>query len=78
MMSPNARRQIRADLELIERFAHSYRERFATAIEQLNHAPTPQTGDQCLRLCVETVHMILSVQDTLATALRRLEGEGAR
>ena len=77
-MSPNAHQQIRADLELIERFAHSYRERFAVAIAELNGTPTAQTGDQCLRLCVEAVNMILSVQDTLAVAVKRLNGEAVR
>src|SRR5439155_25198950 len=34
IMSPIARRQIRDDLDLIERFAQSYRERFGTAIAE--------------------------------------------
>ena len=71
-MSPIARRQIRDDLELMERFAHSYRERFATAIQELNGAPTPQTGERCLRLCVESVNMLLTLQDRMTAALREM------
>jgi len=73
-MSPIARQQIRDDLELIERFAQSYRERFATAIAELNGAPTAQTGERCLRLCVESVNMMLSLQDRMAAALREMGG----
>ena len=73
-MSPIARRQIREDLDLIERFAHSYRERFATAIEELNGVPTAQTGERCLRLCVESVNMLLTLQDRMAAALREMGG----
>jgi hypothetical protein len=76
-MSPIARQQIREDLDLIERFGHSYRERFASAIEELNGAPTAQTGDQCLRLCVESVNMLLMLQDRMASALRELSGSQA-
>ena len=71
-MSPIARRQIRNDLDLIERFAQSYRERFATAIAELNGEPTPQTGERCLRLCVESVNMLLTLQDRMAAALREI------
>ena len=74
VMSPIARRQIRDDLDLIERFAQSYRERFATAIAELNGTPTAQTGERCLRLCVESVNMLLSLQDRMAAALREMGG----
>lgn len=71
-MSPIARRQIREDLDLIERFAHSYRERFAMAIAELNGSPNAQTGERCLRLCVESVNMLLNLQDRMAAALREI------
>ena len=71
-MSPIVRRQIREDLDLIERFAQSYRERFATAIAELNGSPSPQTGEQCLRLCVESVNMLLNLQDRMAAALKQI------
>jgi hypothetical protein len=73
-MSPIARRQIRDDLDLMERFAHSYRDRFATAIAELNGSPTAQTGERCLRLCVESVNMLLTMQDRMAAALREMGG----
>ena len=72
VMSPIVRRQLREDLDLMERFAQSYRERFATAIEELNGAPTAQTGERCLRLCVESVNMLLSMQDRMAAALKEM------
>ena len=71
-MSPIDRRQIREDLDLIERFAQSYRERFATAIAELNGSPSPQTGERCLRLCVESVNMLLNLQDRMAAALKQM------
>ena len=71
-MSPIARRQIREDLDLMERFAQSYRERFAMAIAELNGSPSPQTGERCLRLCVESVNMLLSLQDRMAAALKEI------
>jgi hypothetical protein len=72
VMSPDTRRQIREDLDLMERFAQSYREQFATAIAELNGAPTAQTGERCLRLCVESVNMLLSMQDRMAAALKEI------
>jgi hypothetical protein len=67
---------IQIEAELIERFVRSYRKRFATAIEELNRRSasagslTPEF--QCLRLCVETMDMVLVNQERLATSLRRL------
>ncbi len=71
-MSSIARQQIREDLDLMERFAQSYRQQFATAIAELNGAPTAQTGERCLRLCVESVNMLLTMQDRMAAALREM------
>jgi hypothetical protein len=71
-MSHEARRQIREDLDLIERFASAYRERFAQVIDKLNTAPTVQTANDSLRLCVETLNMLLVTEGALAHALRHL------
>jgi hypothetical protein len=71
-MSHASRRRIREDLELIERFAHTYRERFNSLIAELNTAPTPDTASVGLRLCVEALNMVLHTQDSLAFALREL------
>ena len=76
-MSHESRRRIREDLELIERFAHAYRERFSSLISELNHAPTPQTASEGLRLCVEALNMVLHTQDSLTFALKELATDGS-
>lgn len=79
-MSTEARhRRIREDLDLIERFGRTYRERFARVIRDLNApAPSPQAAGESLRLCVETLDMLLSTQGALALALRELAGPAAQ
>ena len=71
-------RDIQEEAELIERFVRSYRPRFAAAIELLNRRQTPlqnlEPELQSLRLCVETMDMILVNQDLTARMLRRLSG----
>jgi hypothetical protein len=62
---------------VIETFARTYREQFSVLIEQLNADPTPQTGRQCLRLCVEAVNMLLASQDQITSALRSLTDQQA-
>ncbi|MGE5612287.1 MAG: hypothetical protein ACM359_23770 [Bacillota bacterium] len=74
-MSPSVRQQIQQDLDLIERFAQSYQVQFADLIRQLNHEPTPQTGWQCLRLCVEATNMMLGTQKQLVATLREMNKE---
>ena len=70
-MSPHARHHLRQEADLIGRFAESYRRKFSTLIDRLNH---PQRGDASdlasLRLCVEAVDMMLSNQTELARVLR--------
>jgi hypothetical protein len=74
-MSPQAREQIRQDLDLIERFARCYRKQFTELIGELNTVPNPQTAGHCLRMCVETVNMVLAIQDRIASALRQISQE---
>lgn len=74
-MVPQSPQQIRADLDLIDRFAHSYQQQFASLIQELNSNPTPQTARHCLHLCVEAVNMLLTTQNQLASALRHLNHE---
>lgn len=74
-MQPHVQNQLRQELDVIERFARTYREQFSVLIQQLNADPTPQTGRQCLRLCVEAVNMLLSTQNQMASALRSLSDE---
>lgn len=71
-MLQESRRRIQQDLELIERFAHAYRERFSTLISELNSAPTAQTASEGLRLCVEALNMVLQTQGSLTFALKEL------
>jgi hypothetical protein len=65
--------QVQQEAELIERFARSYRAKFAVLIDQLNQ-PTPGrlTDQQCLRLCVEAVDMMLDTQSRLADAVQKM------
>jgi hypothetical protein len=82
-MSPQHRRQIRQEVDLIQRFADSYRRKFADLIERMNHttttttttagAPTMDAGS--LRLCVEAVDMMLATHHQLADAVARLSDD---
>ena len=71
-MTPQACQQLRSNLDVIDRFAAAYAQRFAALIQELNTAPTPQTEQRGLRLCVEAANMLLTTQEYLATALREL------
>jgi hypothetical protein len=72
-MSSHTQRQLRHEAEILNRFAGAYQEKFATLIRELNHAPAAANPEQCLRLCVETIHMLLATQSHLADALARLD-----
>ena len=71
-MAPELSRQIRQEVDLIERFVASYRHKFAELIEQLNRGPSTLTDLQSLRLCVEAVDMMLLMQGHLAQALQKI------
>ena len=77
-MSPQSHRRIREDLELMDRFSRAYRSQFASLIDDLN-APdaSPQVAGRGLRLCVEAVGMLLSLQQQLAETLRVLSSDQA-
>ncbi len=73
-MSPLQREHLRRDLDLIERFSASYDRRFREIIGRLN-APAgcnEATAAECLRLCIEATHMLLSTQAEVSTTLREL------
>jgi hypothetical protein len=72
------RGEIRAEADLIERFARSYRRKFAQVIDQLNHEPAKLSDMQCIRLCVEAVDMVLATQTELARALREMDEKASR
>lgn len=61
--------QLRDEVDLISRFAESYRRKFSALIEQMNHPHDPSTDMASLRLCVEAVDMMLASQKQLAVAL---------
>jgi hypothetical protein len=66
------RQDMKREVDLIQRFAGAYRQRFAQLIDRLNGS-TPAVSDlQCLRLCVEAVDMILSSQSQLAQAISQI------
>lgn len=73
-MPPHVRRHLIQEVDLIGRFADSYRRKFASMIDRMNHAPNQhETTDLAsLRLCVEAVDMMLSNQSELARVLRDL------
>ncbi len=79
-MSSTALRVVRTEAELLHRFADSYRVKFEAMIDQLNHAPATDSAqsEQCMRLCVETIHMLLSTQSRLVDALSNMQSAETR
>jgi hypothetical protein len=71
-MSPHTCRQLRQEVDLIGRFAESYRRKFSALIDRLNQSSDPSADLASLRLCVEAVDMMLSNQTELARVLREL------
>jgi hypothetical protein len=75
-MSSQLHSRIHQEVELIQRFAGSYGKKFDDLIARLNgDAPVPTADGQCLRLCVEAVNMVLSLQGQLAKVLDDLSKE---
>jgi hypothetical protein len=74
IMSESIQPRIRREVELIQRFANSYSGRFDEMIRQLNTPAAGQTNidGQCLRLCVESMNLVLNMQCQLAQALHDL------
>ncbi|MGA2582213.1 MAG: hypothetical protein ABSG31_02955 [Tepidisphaeraceae bacterium] len=75
-MSTTLRRRIQQEVELIQRFTGSYSKQFDEMINRLNVTPdAPPPDGQCLRLCVEAVNMVLSMQGQLAQVLDEISRE---
>jgi hypothetical protein len=79
-MSNQLQRRIHDEVELIQRFAGSYGKKFDDLISRMNGLESggpaaPQADGQCLRLCVEAVNMVLSLQGHLARVLDDLSRE---
>jgi hypothetical protein len=70
-MATFASQRLRQEVELMERFAQSYRRKFAALIDRLNGAAAP-SDLQCMRLCVEAVDMMLASQSQVAQSLREI------
>jgi hypothetical protein len=73
------REQLRREANLMERFSSAYRRKMGRMIRQLN-APSSTGGvgvadAQCLRLCVETLDMILASQNQFARVLDQMSAE---
>jgi len=74
-MSDQHATNIRGECDLVARFAEAYRRQIATVVARLN-APSAcartNADDATLRLCVESVDMILDLQSRLASAVAHL------
>jgi hypothetical protein len=68
-MSSQTRQHLQQEVDLIGRFAESYRRRFSVLIDHLNNNLASSTDSASLRLCVEAVDMVLSNQSELARVL---------
>ena len=66
-----ASQRLRQEVDLMERFAQSYRRKVGDLIARLNGDQTP-SDLQCVRLCVEAVDMMLASQTQMAQTLREL------
>jgi len=77
MMSTHLRQRIRDEVELIQRFAGSYGRKFDALIDRLNISHTSAADGQSVRLCVEAINMVLSLQEHLAGVLADLSRESA-
>jgi len=70
-MSPLATQRLREEVDIMERFTQTYRRKFADLISRLNRSD-PASDQQCMRLCVEAVDMMLASQSQVAQSLKEL------
>jgi hypothetical protein len=77
MMGTHLQQRIRDEVELIQRFAGSYGRKFDELIDRLNITPAAAADGQSVRLCVEAINMVLSLQEHLASVLADLSRESA-
>lgn len=73
-MSMRLLKRLRSELELIERFATTYASKFEQLIDRLNATPE-HTDQQCVRLCIEAVNMMMVSQTQMARAIRQIVEE---
>lgn len=67
-------RRIVSEMDLIGRFADSYRQKFAVLISQMNQGDS-RAAASGIRLCIESLDMLLANQSALAKALSELSQE---
>ena len=73
--------QQRDEMDLVARFAETYRRRLFVYIDRLNQTQSPAchradaASDAGLRLCVEAMDMILETHGQIAKALSQLSGK---
>jgi hypothetical protein len=80
-MGTQLHQRIQDEVELIQRFAGAYGKKFDDLIAKLNAPASPAAAatpdGQCLRLCVEAVNMVLSLQGHLARVLDELSRQSS-
>ena len=64
--------KLRQEVDLIARFTETYRRKFSSMIDRMNHDTDPATDLASLRLCVEAVDMMLASQKQLCKALSEM------
>jgi hypothetical protein len=64
--------KLRQEVDLIARFTETYRRRFSSLIDRMNHETSPAMDLASLRLCVEAVDMMLASQKQLCDALAQI------
>jgi len=74
-MPSSTHRRLLQEADLIRTFAQTYQHKFDRQIAQMNHSSTPGVDPQCVRLCLETVGMLLASQTRLADALRDMSND---
>lgn len=77
-MTNQTQREIEQEIQLVRNFTGSYGPKLEELIARLNQSPAAGPDGQCLRLCVEAVNMVLSLQSHLATAIGDLSREANR
>lgn len=77
-MGTQLHQRIQDEVELIQRFTGAYGKKFDDLIARMNApaAATPADG-QCLRLCVEAVNMVLSLQGHMVRVLNEISRQSA-
>ena len=75
-MSPQVRLRLRQEVDLIDRFTQTYRQQFCELVKELNSAaPGADAMQRSVRLGIEAINVLLSIQSHLAESLRQISAE---